>query len=336
VSLRSADVSSAGATAAPALEDALVIMALAGLGEGATVDELNARLQTVGLALATERVHQVLEGLRAGGSVVRHAGAGVYAPTHHGRARLHGRGVGIDAERAALERVRTELLGVVGHELRTPLTVIRTSVGLLQDPLVWPSPTEGKRLLANIAQAAERIQALVADVLDIARFRSGTVHLQCRSFDAAELAETVVDALMPSLAQKQQHVQLRIDDRPIVYGDRSRMRQVLVKLIGNAQRFSPAGTTITVSVGVQGDDVAWSVADSGPGIPTTELPRLFDRFFGPTTESTGAVGPGLGLPIAAAIARAHGGTIEVDSAPGSGSTFVLRVPLRGPEADGEG
>jgi signal transduction histidine kinase len=323
------------ASALPGAEDALLHVLLAAVSTGATVDGLVARLEQLGVRIGGERLQQLLAAL-----VARHlihpitgVNATGYVPTTAGLAQaaaLETRAE-IETELADLERLRTQLLGVVGHELRTPLTAIRTSVGLLQDPGVQPSEAERDRLLENIARGAERIQRLVADVLDIARFRAGEVRLQLRTFDAAELAEGVTAAMAPALAQKRQHLRLEIPERPMVFGDRIRLRQVLFKLLSNAHRFAPPGAAIAVRLKTDGDDIIWSVADRGPGISAEDLPRLFERFFAPDAPTLDGSGAGLGLPISLAIAQAHGGTIEVETAPGIGSTFSLRVPLRGPE-----
>jgi signal transduction histidine kinase len=304
------------------------------MGSSATVSTLVARLAQIGLGANERRVRQLLNRLAASGLAQSQTeGDDSFAPTPAGLAQIAAveARIAIEAELTELERLRTQLLGVVGHELRTPLTAIRTSVGLLQDPVVHPSATESERLLANIAAGAERMQQLVSDVLDIARFRSGHVRLQRRAFDAAELADGVCGTMRPRLAQKGQHLEFDIGARPLVYGDRARLRQVLLNLLGNAHRFAPPGAAIRMAVTTQGADVLWSITDRGPGISAEDLPRLFQRFFaddGPGREPTGA---GLGLPISLAIARAHGGTIDVHSAPGVGSTFSLRVPFRGAE-----
>jgi signal transduction histidine kinase len=323
------------ALAVPGAEDALLHVLLATVATGATVDGLVGRLEQLDVRIADERLGQLLDALVARGLLhpITGATATGYVPTTAGLAQaaaLETRAA-IETELADLQRLRTQLLGVVGHELRTPLTAIRTSVGLLQDPGVRPSDAERDRLLANIARGAERIQHLVADVLDIARFRAGEVHLQLRTFDAAELAEGVTAAMAPALAQKRQHLGLEITERPLVFGDRMRLRQVLSKLLSNAHRFAPPGAAIAVRLTTSGEDVIWSVADRGPGISAEDLPRLFERFFAPDMPALDGSGAGLGLPISLAIARAHGGTIEVETAPGIGSTFSLRVPMRGPE-----
>lgn len=304
------------------------------MGPGATVSTLVGRLGRVGLRASKGRVRQLLSSLAASGlAQSRTHSDDSFAATPAGLAQIAAAEarVAIEAELRELERLRTQLLGVVGHELRTPLTAIRTSVGLLQDPVVRPSATECERLLANIAAGAERMQQLVSDVLDIARFRSGDVRLQRRAFDAAELAERVSGAMRPTLAQKHQHLEIEIGARPLVYGDRARLRQVLLNLLGNAHRFAPPGAAIRMAVTAQGGDVVWSITDRGPGISAEDLPRLFQRFFADDLPGREPTGAGLGLPIALAIARAHGGTIDVHSAPGVGSTFSLRVPFRGAE-----
>ncbi|MEX2046875.1 MAG: HAMP domain-containing sensor histidine kinase [Chloroflexota bacterium] len=304
------------------------------LGSGATVSTLAARLGRMGLHTSEVRVRQLLDILAVRGLVrSRPRDDDAFSATTAGLTQIAAvdARVAIGDELAELERLRTQLLGVVGHELRTPLTSIRTSVGLLQDPVVRPSAAEHDRLLANIAAGAERIQHLVADVLDIARFRSGDVRLQLSAFDPAELAESARGAMTPALAQKGQHLTIEIGARPLVYGDRARLRQVLLKLLGNAHRFAPAGAAIRMTLTARGSDVVWSIADGGPGIPAEDLPRLFERFFAANGPGPARSGAGLGLPISLAIARAHGGTIEVDSAPGVGSTFRLRVPIRAQE-----
>jgi len=236
-----------------------------------------------------------------------------------------------------LEQLRSDLLSAIAHELRTPLTAVRTSVGLLRDATVVTDAATQERLLQAIAQGAERMQRFVSDILDIAGFRGGNVRLQLRRFDARTLAREATEGLLPLLAARGQLLDLALPETPLwVYGDHRRLEQALVNLLSNAQRFSPDGATVQLAVMRRGDDVVWSVTDHGPGIPTHDRGRLFERFFTSGGGSPGAVsGTGLGLPIALAIAQAHEGTIEVDSVAGQGSTFALRVPAQGPTEAGE-
>ena len=117
-----------------------------------------------------------------------------------------------------------------------------------------------------------------------------------------------------------------------MYGDHRRLEQALVNLLSNALRFSPEGGRVTVAVGREARWATLSVRDAGPGIPDADRPRLFERFFVGRTDRGGPRdGVGLGLPTALAIAQAHGGRIDVESEPGSGSTFRLVVPIDGPD-----
>jgi two-component system phosphate regulon sensor histidine kinase PhoR len=236
-------------------------------------------------------------------------------------------GTRLHVQLAELERLRNELISAVAHELRTPLATIRTSVGLLQDQRARPSEAETESLHANIAASAERMQRLVVDVLDIARFRAGAVRLQLRPFDAASLAQDVARLTDPMLTAKGQRLRLESPADPLpVYADRRRLEQVLVNLVSNASKFSPFGSAICLDVEPRNHDVVWSVRDGGPGIAPADRAHLFERFFTADRRSREHTGTGLGLPISLAIAEAHHGTIEVETEVGHGSTFRLRVP----------
>jgi signal transduction histidine kinase len=233
---------------------------------------------------------------------------------------------------AALEQLRTDLLSTVAHELRTPLTAVRTSIGLLLDQSVQPQPDMREQLLQTISQSAERMQRLVSDVLDLTRSRVGSLPLQLRRFDAVGLAREVAAPLQALLSSRQQKLELDVPGGPVwVYGDHRRLEQALTNLVSNAHKFSPNGSPIRLAVTRRGLDVAWTVTDRGVGIDREDRPRLFERFFSSPTDAAGHhAGSGLGLPLALAIAQAHGGTIDVESAVGQGSSFTLRVPAAGP------
>jgi signal transduction histidine kinase len=238
---------------------------------------------------------------------------------------------------AALEQLRTDLLATVAHELRTPLTAVRTSIGLLLDTSVQPEPEMREHLLRTISDSAERMQRLVTDVLDLARSRMGGMALQLRRFDAVALAREVAAPLRPLLDSRQQQLDLDLPGSPVwVYGDHRRLEQALTNLVSNAHKFSANGSPIRLTVSRHGPDVAWTVIDRGVGIAPEDRPRLFERFFSSPTDAAGQrAGTGLGLPLALAIAQAHGGTIDVESALGQGSRFTLRVPVAGPPEEDE-
>ena len=315
---------------------ALVPAALALLEEEATASTLARRFAAAGASLDDGVDERLLERLLELGlvRVARTSGAErVFVPTSLGRSALSqgisgGGAVGLEE----LERLRTDLLSTIAHELRTPLTALRTSVGLLADPASSPTDDQRRALVATIERNAERMQRLIGDILDLARFRSGSIRLQLRRFDACELADSVIASVRP-LADAGR-VAIVLEDcasGPSVFGDHRRLEQALVNLVSNAQRFSPEGAQVTVSVGSHQGSVSWRVRDRGPGISQDDQARLFERFFvGRSDRNRAREGVGLGLPTALAIAQAHGGTIEVDSEVGRGSTFALVVPADGP------
>ena len=234
-------------------------------------------------------------------------------------------GVGLEE----LERLRSELLATIGHELRTPLTAIRTSVGLLLDPGLEPSDTQRQQLLATIGRSADRMQRLLAELLDLARLRSGRAEMEMASFDARDVAHELAAEVAPMAAARDQRLLVDVPDGPVTLtGDRRRLEQAVLNLVSNAQKFSRPGADVTLRIARDDDGhVRWSVIDNGPGIGPEERDRLFERFFVGTSDRRGAAGgSGIGLPTALAIAQAHGGTIEVDSKLGAGSAFHLVVP----------
>lgn len=233
---------------------------------------------------------------------------------------------------AQIEQMRTDILSTISHELRTPLTSVRTSVGLLLDPAVEPSAEQRRTLLETIDRNASRMHRLVGDILDVARFRAGRVQLQLRRFDATEVARSAVASVAPLAQSRGQQIELAAPSTPVsVFGDFLRLEQALVNLISNAEKYSPDGAPIHVTVASTGDEVSWTVTDRGHGIKPTDQARLFERFFVASrarTEDTAGIG--LGLPITLLIAQAHGGRIDVESRPGRGSTFRVVVPAAGP------
>lgn len=311
----------------------LAAAALALIAPDVDATELVRRFQATGATVGSTTARRLLAELAGLGLVRVASGSGPmarYVPTSLGTDLLGSWPLtGAPTELADLERLRTDLLATIAHELRTPLTAVRTSVGLLRSADAQPTEAQQATLLAAIERNAERMQRVVDDILDLARFRAGEIRLQLRRFDALELAEDAVTSISP--LARELGVVLRVV-RPAtetaVYGDRRRLEQALVNLVSNAVRH---GRQVEMTVERSGDRTAWRVRDDGPGIPAEHRARLFERFFVGRSDRTGRrEGVGLGLPTALAIAQAHGGTIEVDSAPGAGSAFTLIVPTDGP------
>jgi signal transduction histidine kinase len=313
--------------------------ALALVADGATPADLAERFTEAGAAVDAAGTSALLHELAGLGlaRIARHNGDDrFHVLTSLGRQMLDGSlsaDAGVVERLAELERLRSDLLSTIAHELRTPLTAVRTCVGVLRDPATTPSPAEIDTLLGTIERNADRMQRVVGDILEIARFRTGEVVLQLRSFDAAAMARGAVASVAPLAAERGQVIDLDVPRLSVrVFGDHRRLESALVNLISNAVKYGPAGGTIVVRVRPVRRSVAWTVIDQGPGIPAEEQPHLFERFFVGRNDRDGSGrGVGLGLPTALAIAQAHGGTIDVSSAPGNGSVFSIVVPVEGPQ-----
>ena len=243
---------------------------------------------------------------------------------------------GVVAHMAELERLRTDLLSTIAHELRTPLTAIRTCVGVLRDPETTPSDVELDTLLGTIERNADRMQRVVGDILEIARFRTGEVVLQLRRFDAVELARGAVASLAPLATQGQQQIDLDVSTSPIrVYGDHRRLEQALVNLVSNAVKYSPVGCRILASRSgsrLRGDLGGPRRRPRHPaGRATPPLRALLRRSQRSRPGRRAAWASA--CRSALAIAQAHGGRIDVVSVPGEGSLFSLVVPTDGPPDD---
>jgi signal transduction histidine kinase len=315
----------------------LAVAALGHIGEGATAADLEARLEADGAELRPGVAQAVLQELASLG-LVRVARGGPspdYVLTSLGQRLTRGYWAESVAPLRDLERMRTDFLSIIAHELRTPITVMRTVTGLLLDPESRPSEAQRRQMLELVERNAGRMQDLIEEILDLARYRSGTIRLQLRPFDARLIAESAAATIGPLAERRGQVVDLRLPAGrgPRVYGDRPRLDRALLNLVSNAQKFAPDGGRVTVTLDPETDGfIRWSVTDDGPGISENDQAHLFERFFvGQHDPDKAEAGVGLGLPGALAIAQAHGGTIEVESRLGAGSTFRLVVPAAGPD-----
>jgi signal transduction histidine kinase len=306
------------------------------LGDGGSASDLADRLEDAGLSprpgLVTDLVAEAssLGLVRVASS--SSSGERFMLTSLGARYLTDGAMTGSEADRLReLESLRTELSATIAHELRTPLTAIRTCATLLLSEDANPTPEQHRTLVETIERNADRMQRVVGDILDISRFRAGSIALQARRFDATDLAREAIGSLRPVAETRSVSIDLQAaEPRLFVYGDRRRLEQALVNLISNAVRFSPDGGLVEVAVHDRGEHVAWSVRDKGPGISGDDQRMLFERFFVGRSDRGGPRdGVGLGLPTALAIANAHGGRIDVDSVVGLGSTFTLSVPTEG-------
>jgi signal transduction histidine kinase len=224
------------------------------------------------------------------------------------------------------------VLGVVAHDLRNPLSAILLHAGALKRHGPEPERRSQKPREA-IHGAATRMNRLIQDLLDVAIVESGQLTIQPARLSARELIVSAADVQRPLASSSA--LELRVDvDRDVsdVWGDRDRLLQVFENLIGNAIKFTQAGGCVTVGATPSDQEVVFWVADTGTGIATEDLPRVFDRFWQATRA--GRQGAGLGLPITKGIVEAHGGRIWVESTPGRGTTLFFTIPRALPEPDG--
>jgi two-component system sensor histidine kinase ResE len=227
-------------------------------------------------------------------------------------------------EERRLERARRDLVANVSHELKTPIAALKGFLELLEGGGV--SERHRGEFIASMSQETGRLERLVEEQLQLARLDSGGLPLERQEVDLGELASQIV-APRAVLAARDGVTLLRLPPAApvMVHADPARVEQVLLILLDNALRHTPAGGRVEVTVGRDGDVATLAVRDTGTGIPFQEQPFVFDRFYRGDASREGR-SAGLGLAIARGLALAHGGAIDLVSAPGEGSTFTLRLP----------
>ncbi len=235
-----------------------------------------------------------------------------------------------EADAAMLEaetsRTRAALFSSVTHDLRTPLASITASASSLLEEGVPFSEEQRLELLRTILEESERLNRLVANLMDLSRLRAGALRPTVELVPLEDLVSAVTSRLAPVLSGRPVRVRIR-EDIPPVPADVVQMDQVFTNLLENAARYSPPGTEISVSAARWQDAVEVRVADRGPGIPLDERERVFGAFYRSDVDGRRG-GTGLGLAIAQAVVVAHGGTMWVEDTPGGGATIGFRLPLR--------
>ena len=244
------------------------------------------------------------------------------------RAREDGEARALDSEARALDsedRMR-RFVADASHELRTPLTSVKGLAEFYLQQGETASLAEVSRLMTGIQREAARMGRLVDDLLLLARFDEDRP-LDTHPVDLASLA---AEAVRGTLAvQPERPLTLLAAPEPVIISaDAARLRQVIDNLISNALQHTPAGTPVTITVAVAADHGQLTVADAGPGLSAEQASRVFERFYRTDrARSRASGGTGLGLSIVAALVAAHGGTVTVDTEPGHGAAFGVRLPL---------
>lgn len=230
------------------------------------------------------------------------------------------------SERARLERLKSEFVATASHELRSPLTSIKGFVELL---IASPDLSDRQREFLDIVLVStNRLVDLVNDLLDVARVEAGRLEIHRRPTDLHELVHEVTTLIGPRLQDKRQVLTVDLpDDLPRLLVDPARMRQILTNLLTNAHLYTGEGGTITVRARPEGpSSVLVEVADTGRGMTPAELEHVFDRFVR-AGDADRTQGSGLGLSIVRSLVDLHGGTVEVQSTFGEGTTFAVRMPV---------
>lgn len=231
-------------------------------------------------------------------------------------------------EAEAATRAKSDFLANVSHELRTPLTLILGPLQALLAGEAGALPPAASRELARIERNADRLHALVTDLLDFSRLEVGQDEVLWEPVDVTALLAAVVEDARPQATARGVALHLEAGRAPGVFpSDRAKLERIALNLVGNALKFTPAGGRVDVTVA--GDDAAFvlSVSDTGPGIPADQRQRIFERFVqGDASRTRRHEGTGIGLALVKAFAELLGGTVEVASEEGRGSQFSVRLP----------
>jgi two-component system sensor histidine kinase BaeS len=217
------------------------------------------------------------------------------------------------------DQIRRDLVASLAHELRTPIAVLQAGHEALLDGVAEPTPAE----LSSLRDEVLRLARMVDDLQTMAAADAATLHLERRPCDLADIAATAADSLARRFEAADVGLTQRLSGVPVL-ADPRWLHQVVTNLLANALKFTPAGGSVTILTRQAGADAVLEVIDTGIGIPVGELPRIFDRFWrGQGAAQTS--GSGIGLAIAAELARAHGGELTASSQPGHGTRLTLTL-----------
>jgi two-component system, OmpR family, phosphate regulon sensor histidine kinase PhoR len=224
-----------------------------------------------------------------------------------------------------LEAVRRDFISNVSHELRTPLASLKALTETLQHGAL-DDPEAGPRFLDRIHTEVDALTQMTQELLDLSRIESGQVQLNFESISPRTLLYAAADRMKAQAERANMKLNVLTEDGlPNIRADKARLEQVLVNLIHNAVKFTKPGGEITLIAEADSNEVRCAVRDTGAGIPSESLSRIFERFYRVDSSRTGS-GTGLGLSISKHIVEAHGGRIWAESEEGRGSTFYFSLP----------
>ncbi len=233
----------------------------------------------------------------------------------------------------ATQQAQRDFLANVTHDLRTPLTSIQGFSQAIMEG-VTSNPSAARRAAQIIHDEAGRLNRMVQDLLDLARIEAGRLNMTRHSVRLDEILQALGERLTPRATEKGLTLTVDVPALPLIAGDGDRLVQVYTNLIDNAIKHTPEGGTITLRAGQQDNGVLVQVSDTGEGIPPTDVPHVFDRFYqvDKSRQREKGDGAGLGLTITKGIVDAHGGRLWVDSQEGVGTTFSTWFPALSPDS----
>lgn len=231
-------------------------------------------------------------------------------------------------ELAHMRTMQDEFVSRVSHELRTPLSAIKASIGVVLANEPAGTPDALHRLLTNIDLAAEQMNHMVANLLELARLTAGRVEIRRDRCDLRALVLQTVASVEPLARRRGQDVETALPEQCLALADPPRIERAVVNLLSNAVRYGPANGRIGVSLACDEREVVIAVSDNGPGVPAEERERIFERPDSSEPQSlSSAHGIGLGLAIARAMVELHGGRIWYEVPPEGGARFCIGLPL---------
>lgn len=232
-----------------------------------------------------------------------------------------------------LEEMKIDFVSMAAHELRTPLTVIKGYLSVFRKETQNLLSEEQKKFLERIDRSADRLVALVEDLLGVTRIERGALSIKPKPTDWPSVVEPVVKEFIGRAKEKKIELTLVEPEKllPLVLVDKLRIGEVLTNLLDNAVTYTNLGGKVKVSFALKGEEVITKVEDTGVGIPPEAIPHLFTKFYRAVGALEGAKGTGLGLYIAKSMVERHGGRIWVESQVGKGSTFSFSLLIAKPE-----
>lgn len=232
------------------------------------------------------------------------------------------------------DRLRTALFNSISHELKTPLSSILGSVSALLESETLYSPESRRELLENIKDGADRMDRVVANLLDTARLETGTLKLKTDWCDMEDIIGAALRRLQDRLKDRPLRVEAP-DAISLLQADCVLIEQVIINIIDNALKYSPPGSALELGIEQLGRQIRLAVADRGVGIPEADLAKVFDKFYRAQHREIRASGTGLGLSICKGIVEAHGGEIWAEKRTGGGTVVSFTLPLEPPEKEGK-